>query len=50
MSAKTTEQQNEAITHRFHTEIFQERKLDIADEILASDFVLRNPMLLPLLK
>jgi predicted SnoaL-like aldol condensation-catalyzing enzyme len=45
MSAKTTEQQNEAIAHRFHMEIFQERKLDIADEILTSDFVLRNPML-----
>jgi len=26
MSAKTTEQQNEAIAHRFHMEIFQERK------------------------
>lgn len=45
MSAKTTEQQNEAIAHRFHMEIFQERKLDIADEIMTSDFVLRNPML-----
>jgi hypothetical protein len=26
-------------------EIFRERKLDVADEILAPDFVLRNPIL-----
>ena len=26
-------------------EIFKERKLDVADEILAPDFVLRNPIL-----
>jgi hypothetical protein len=27
-------------------EIFKEGKLEVADEILTSDFVLRNPMLL----
>ena len=43
--AKTTEQENEAIARRFHMEIFQEGKLDVADEILTPDFVLRNPTL-----
>ena len=44
--SKTTEQENEAIAHRFHMEIFQEGKLVIADEILTPDFILRNPILL----
>jgi predicted SnoaL-like aldol condensation-catalyzing enzyme len=43
--SKTTEQENEAIAHRFHMEIFQEGKLVIADEILTPDFILRNPIL-----
>lgn len=43
MSNKTTEQENEAIAHRYHMEIFQEGKLALADEILTPDFVLRNP-------
>jgi predicted SnoaL-like aldol condensation-catalyzing enzyme len=43
--SKTTEQENEAIAHRFHMEIFQEGKLVIADEILTPDFMLRNPIL-----
>ena len=41
--AKTTEQEYEAIARRFHMEIFQQGKLQVADEILTSDFVLRNP-------
>jgi predicted SnoaL-like aldol condensation-catalyzing enzyme len=41
----STEQGNEALAHRFHMEIFQKGKIDLADEILTSDFVLRNPML-----
>jgi predicted SnoaL-like aldol condensation-catalyzing enzyme len=40
-----TEQKNEVLAHRFHMEIFQKGKIDLADEILTSDFVLRNPML-----
>ena len=36
---------NEALARRFHMEIFRERKLHVADEILAPDFVLRNPIL-----
>ena len=43
--AKTTEQEYEAIARRFHIEIFQQGKLDVADEILTPDFVLRNPTL-----
>ena len=43
--AKSTEQEYEAIARRFHMEIFQQGKLQVADEILTSDFVLRNPML-----
>jgi predicted SnoaL-like aldol condensation-catalyzing enzyme len=39
------EQGNEAIANRFHMDIFQLGKLEVADEILTSDFVLRNPML-----
>ena len=41
----TNEQENEGLAHRFHRDIFQKRILDIADEILTSDFVLRNPIL-----
>ena len=41
----TNEQANEALAHRFHRDIFQKRKLDVADEILTSDFMLRNPSL-----
>ncbi|MGC2598847.1 MAG: ester cyclase [Nitrososphaeraceae archaeon] len=40
-----TEQENEALSHRFHMEIFQEGKLALADEILTPDFVLHNPVL-----
>jgi predicted SnoaL-like aldol condensation-catalyzing enzyme len=44
-STTKTEQENEALAHRFHMEIFQQGKFALADEILAPDFVLRNPML-----
>src|ERR671924_1571202 len=37
------QEENEAIAHRFHMNIFQEGKLEVADEIIASDFVWRNP-------
>src|ERR687883_1514580 len=39
------EQGNEALAHRFHMDIFQHGKLEVADEILASDFVWRNPVI-----
>ena len=41
----TNEQENEALAHRFHRDIFQKRKLHVADEILTFDFILRNPSL-----
>ena len=41
------EEQNEALAHRFHMDIFQQGKLEAADEILASDFVWRNPIIPP---
>jgi predicted SnoaL-like aldol condensation-catalyzing enzyme len=41
------EQENEALAHRFHMDIFQQGKLEVADEILASDFVWRNPIIPP---
>jgi steroid delta-isomerase-like uncharacterized protein len=37
------EKENEALAHRFHMDIFQKGELEAADEILASEFVLRNP-------
>ena len=43
--AKTTEKEYEVIARRFHMEIFQQGKLEVADEILTPDFVLRNPTL-----
>ena len=41
------QEQNEALAHRFHMDIFQQGKLEVADEILASDFVWRNPIIPP---
>jgi steroid delta-isomerase-like uncharacterized protein len=41
------EEQNETLAHRFHMDIFQQGKLEVADEILASDFVWRNPIIPP---
>jgi predicted SnoaL-like aldol condensation-catalyzing enzyme len=43
----STAQEYETIARRFHMEIFQQGKLDVADEILTPDFVLRNPTLPP---
>jgi steroid delta-isomerase-like uncharacterized protein len=42
---KTTEKENEALARRYHMDIFQKGKLEVADEILSPDFVLRNPVL-----
>jgi steroid delta-isomerase-like uncharacterized protein len=39
------QQENEALAHRFHMDIFQEGKLEVADEILDSGFVWRNPII-----
>lgn len=44
-TTRTKQQENETLARRFHMEIFREGKLAVADEILAPDFVLRNPIL-----
>jgi predicted SnoaL-like aldol condensation-catalyzing enzyme len=41
------EQGNEALAHRFHMDIFQQGKIEVADEIIAPDFVWRNPIIPP---
>jgi steroid delta-isomerase-like uncharacterized protein len=38
-------EENEALAHRFHIDIFQKGYLAAADEILAPDFIWRNPSL-----
>ena len=35
---------NEAVAHRWHQQIFQEGRLEVADEILASTFVFHSPV------
>jgi hypothetical protein len=40
------EKKNEALAIRYHQDIFQKGKLEVADEILSPDFVIRNPVLL----
>jgi predicted SnoaL-like aldol condensation-catalyzing enzyme len=40
-----SEQENGALAHRFHMEVFQKGKFALADEILTPDFVLHNPVL-----
>jgi predicted SnoaL-like aldol condensation-catalyzing enzyme len=39
------EKKNEALANRFHMDIFQKGELKAADEILAAEFVTRNPAL-----
>lgn len=41
------QQDNESLAHRFHMDIFQKGRLEVADEILALDFVWRNPLIPP---
>jgi steroid delta-isomerase-like uncharacterized protein len=45
-----SEQQNETLAHRFHMDVFQKGDMNVADEILAKDFVLRNPAIPPELR
>jgi hypothetical protein len=40
------QEENEAIAHRFHMDIFQEGKLQVADEIIGSDLYGEIPLLL----
>lgn len=39
------EQENEVLAHRFHMDIFQKGDLLAADQILATNFVWRNPII-----
>ena len=39
------EEKNEALALRYHNDIFQKGKLEVADEILSPDFILHNPVL-----
>ena len=39
------EDKNEALAKRYHNDIYQKGNLEVADEILSSDFVLHNPTL-----
>jgi steroid delta-isomerase-like uncharacterized protein len=45
MSGLQSQEENEALAHRFHMDIFQKKDLFTADEILASDFIWRNPQI-----
>jgi steroid delta-isomerase-like uncharacterized protein len=39
------EEENKALALRYHNEIFQKGKLEVADEILSPDFIIHNPVL-----
>ena len=39
------EERYQSLALRYHNEIFQEGKLEVADEILSPDFVIHNPVL-----
>ena len=43
--SKEEEEKDEALAHRYYMDIFQKGKLEVADEILSTDFLLRNPVL-----
>jgi steroid delta-isomerase-like uncharacterized protein len=42
---KTGRGKNEALALRYHNDLFQKGNLEVADEILSSDFVIHNPVL-----
>ena len=44
-SLLSIEKENKALAHRFHMDIFQKGKLEVADEIVSSSFILHNPVL-----
>jgi len=44
-TSKEEEEKNEALALRYHNDIFQNGKLEVADEILSPNFVLYNPVL-----
>ena len=44
-TSKEEEKKNQALALRYHDDIFQKGKLEVADEILSNDFVIHNPSL-----
>jgi len=44
-TSKEEEEKNEALALRYHNDIFQNGKLEVADEILSPNFVLHNAVL-----
>jgi predicted SnoaL-like aldol condensation-catalyzing enzyme len=42
---KEEEEKNEALALRYHNDIFQKGKSEVADEIISPDFVIHNPVL-----
>jgi predicted ester cyclase len=44
-SILSMEIENEILAHRFHMDIFQKGKLEVADEIVSPTFILHNPAL-----
>jgi predicted SnoaL-like aldol condensation-catalyzing enzyme len=45
INIKRAEKVNEELALRYHNDIFQEGKLEVADEILSPDFIIHNPSL-----
>jgi steroid delta-isomerase-like uncharacterized protein len=45
MEKQQEEERNQILANRYHSDIFQTGKLEVADEILSPDFVLHNPLL-----
>ena len=43
LDSQQQKENNEVIAHRFHMDIFQKGDLSVADEILDTNFVWRNP-------
>jgi predicted SnoaL-like aldol condensation-catalyzing enzyme len=39
------EEKNQDLAIRYHEDIFQKGKLEVADEILSRDFIIHNPVL-----
>jgi steroid delta-isomerase-like uncharacterized protein len=47
LEERERERQNEVLASRYHMDIFQKGKMEVADEILSADFTLINPSLPP---
>ena len=45
MTTEQEEDKNQTLALRYHNDIFQNCKIEVADEILSPDFVLHNPVL-----